>query len=162
MKKMIFTALVTMMSVTAIAGDNYGGSIQCASASGRTQVQVNAGIDNPYGSGPLSAVLTIDGKSLSMGEENKVLSEKSTVFGVASFNEKKYTGVITEIVPDIATYTHDVFSLNSVAGSMKKESKFTYSFTALLKAVDPRSDSKNKKATMTPEITVRCLLDLGI
>lgn len=170
MKALVTTLLVSLMAVSAWAGDNGGGSIECVSSSGRTSLNGAAGTNyNGYGHADLT--LAIDGKKLQIGEgitisRNGVASVDAVVFDPAS---KVYTVKVIETIEYDGGFkdTASTLELFADANTFKAGSyKGEYKFNATLRSVDPRKVQKEsldgRLQYNDNDIKVSCVLDVSL
>lgn len=166
--------MFALISGSAYAGDNGGGSLKCKSESGRTTVEGMAGVDW-NGSGPASLVYTIDGKALSFNPSKPLATETHLVDYVVYSNKTSYTvgfkrsAFYAGAKNDPAfVYSNTLFELRSLPGTFRQVERDVYSFTAVIpeySSLDPRKVSDlnaDYPEKFEQSIQVNCLLDLRI
>ncbi|MGE3609993.1 MAG: hypothetical protein AB7I27_10440 [Bacteriovoracaceae bacterium] len=167
--KMIFSLIALALTLTAFAGENGGGTLDCQSSSGRTTLSGMAGVDE-LDFNQADVKLTVDKKVLSFNTESLISRNGVSAVGVVTYNKKAkvYNLVFVEKFTLDRGYdlTKKTLSLMAIPASFKEVSQDVYKFVALLSGADPR---KNQKETLDGSIqmlentiTLNCTLDLSI
>ncbi|MGE3608143.1 MAG: hypothetical protein AB7I27_01050 [Bacteriovoracaceae bacterium] len=167
--KMMFSLIALALTLTALAGDNGGGTLDCKSSSGRTTLLGTAGVDNA-GFSRANLVLTIDKKSLTFSPESFISRNGVSTVDAVSFDGKSkvYTLVFVEKfnTDNGWEYIEKSLSVVAIPASLKETSKDVYSFQAILTGADPRKNQKETESgkilMLATPISVNCSLDLSI
>jgi hypothetical protein len=167
----VMLSLFAMISVSAYAGDNGGGSLDCRSDSGRTTVKGMAGV-SWNGDGPAALTYTIDGAQVTFDTYQPVAPETHMVDYVVYVNKLSYTVGIkrsqvysTDMGPRI--YSVGMFQMRSLPGTFAQIRPEVYRFKAVIpefSSIDPRkgTDLNADLQLFDQPIQVNCVLDLSI
>ena len=154
------------LSATAYAGDNGGGTIECKSGTGRTEVKGMAGVEY-NGVGPASVNYSIDGKAVALGGATGTAQWITSDAAVFSKDQGIYTLKFSMI--DKAAempWSQSVFTMTSVPSTFKMVSQDLFAFTAIVQAgsIDPRGNSfeSGKASYFDKPIALSCRLDLRL
>ena len=162
-KVLTLAGIVLGLAVSAQAGDNLGGSMKCASATGRTSVVVEHVLNQDGLIGfRTEVVFTIDGAALTLGAGVKGrLPEQcpqtrqaysATVFNPALRVFTLSSGYVEKVLEGVSSFV--AFELVANPVTFKESKKNVYQFTALIHGLDPRNHTLFKKP-----ITVNCTFD---
>lgn len=157
-------ALVFM--ITAYAGDNGGGRLECSSDSGRTVLSGGAGA--PYnGSGSAELEYLIDGQSIQFS--SAVLASGAQVVDYVVYDHKKMyaVGFKRTTVHGPRVYASDIFQLRSIGGTFAQFRPDVFRFKAVIPAyssLDPRlgHDLDKNEQVFDKDIHVNCVLDVSL
>lgn len=171
MNKLILL-MASMISFSAFAGDNGGGSIECKSGSGRTLVSGGAGAAY-NGMGAPYLTYSIDGSAVSFA--TGATKAGGLIVDYAVYEHKKMYAVgfkrTTSFVTrsgEVNVYSEDVFQMRSVTGSFREVRADVFAFKAVIPAytsLDPRHGSDMNKETLErfdKDIEVNCVLDVTL
>lgn len=165
MKAILYTLFILIFTGVAQAGDNGGGTINCTSGTGRTKL-VGSGVADYNGRGELALKLTIDNKSLDLGRGQSNTGTDLMSLGATVFNPnlKVYTATVSYVGQSGQyNYVVKVLELMAVPGSMKSsQTNSKYTFSAVLRAIDPRKDHSEFPQFFDGDIQLTCIMDLSV